>query len=130
MKKRYLALLLCVLAAVFGVCFTACTPADPEPVAITVTQSTNDETLLEYMQSEQTDGKLSFKFSDGMVTEINGVANTTKSYWMLYTDDQAHANTTWGTYDYNGETLGSATEGAGTLVVVDGCVYVWVYTTF
>lgn len=130
MKKRYLALLLCVLAAVFGICFTACTPANPDPVAITVTESTSGETLLEYMNDEQSNGKLTFEIAEGMVTEINGVANTTNSYWMLYTDDEANANTAWGTYDYNGKTLGSAKYGADSLVVVDGCVYVWVYTTF
>lgn len=129
MKKRWLAVLLCVIAAVFGVCFIACNK-NPDPVAITVSEATDGETLLEYMNGLEEDGTLKFTVNDGMVTSINGVSNTTNSYWMLYTSDSDNANTEWGTYEYNGQTLGSATLGAESLTVVNGCVYVWVYTTF
>lgn len=130
MKKRYLAFLLCAFAAVFAVCFTACNTNSPEPVAIYVTQPDEGEKLIDYMNDEQSNGKLTFEVASGMVTKINGVANTTNSYWMLYTDDANNSNSTWGTYEYDGKTLASAALGAEALVVVDGCLYVWVYTTF
>lgn len=132
MKKRLLWVLLCIVT-VFGVCFAACNKT-PDPVAITVSDSTEGETLYEYMCDLEEKGELSFEYSDSQygayVTAINGVSNTTNSSWMLYTDDAENSNNAWGTYEYEGKTLGSASLGAGSLVVVDGCVYVWVYETF
>ncbi len=128
MKKRLLWVLLCIVT-VFGVCFAACNKT-PDPVAITVSDSTEGETLYEYMCELEEKGELSFSSNDGMITQLNGVSNTTNSYWMLYTDDAENSNTAWGTYEYEGKTLGSAKLGASSLVVVDGCVYVWVYETF
>lgn len=129
MKKRLLLVLLCIVA-VFGFCFAAGCNKDVEPVAITVSGSTEGETLFEYMSDLKDKGELSFSFDDGMITQLNGVSNTTNSYWMLYTDDDENSNTAWGTYEYEGKTLGSSALGADSLVVVDGCVYVWVYETF
>ena len=65
-----------------------------------------------------------------MVTSINGITQTANTYWMLYTSDEDNANTGWGTYDYDGKSLGSAIYGAESLTVKDGCVYVWVFTKF
>lgn len=129
MKKRLLLVLLCIVA-VFGFCFAAGCNKDVEPVAITVSGSTEGETLFEYMSDLKDKGELSFSFDDGMITQLNGVSNTSNSYWMLYTDDDENSNTAWGTYEYEGKTLGSSALGADSLVVVDGCVYVWVYETF
>lgn len=133
MKKRLLLVLLCIVA-VFGFCFAAGCNNDVKPVAITVSGSTEGETLFEYMSDLKDKGELSFEYSDSQygayVTAINGVSNTTNSSWMLYTDDAENSNTAWGTYEYEGKTLGSSALGAGSLVVVDGCVYVWVYETF
>ncbi len=134
MKKRLLISLICILAAVFGVCFIACNQgnvdASDKQVAITVAGATENQTLANYMVGLEDKGELTFSIENGMITKINGVANTTNTYWMLYTDDSEHANSAWGTYEYNGKTLGSATLGAESLTVVNGCVYVWVYTTF
>ncbi|MGN0805908.1 MAG: hypothetical protein ACI4MC_02620 [Candidatus Coproplasma sp.] len=133
-KKRWLALLLFAAMAVFGVIFVACNKsnvdANDERVAITVVNATEGETLAEYMEGLQENGELTFTVSNGMVTAINGVSQTTNIYWMLYTSDTDNANTAWGTYEYDGQQLGSATLGAETLTVKDGCVYVWVYTKF
>ncbi|MGN1372835.1 MAG: DUF4430 domain-containing protein [Candidatus Coproplasma sp.] len=129
LKKSWIALLLCLIATVFGVCFVGCNK-EVEPVAITVSQAYDGETLLQYMEDMQKDGELSFTVSDGMVTGINGTSQTTNTYWMLYTSDTENANTAWGTYEYDGQTLGSAIYGAESLTVKNGCVYVWVFTTF
>lgn len=135
MKKKWLALLLCVIAAVFGVCFTACNKNDDvEPVVITVSEAAENESLLDYMNGLQEDGKLTFTYSmstyGAYITSINGISAATNTYWALYTND-TNADVNSGlTYDYNGETLSYSNLGASGLEVVNGCVYVWVYTTF
>ena len=101
---------------------------DSKTVIIKV-ESANGESLEEYMNSLASEG-LTFEIKDGMVTSINGVANTATSYWMLYTDDTEQSNNDWGTYDYNGKTHGSAVVGAKELKIKAGCVYIWTYQTF
>lgn len=128
-KKSWIALLLCLVATLFGVCFIGCNK-EVEPVAITVSQATEGETLLQYMEGLQENKELTFTISNGMVTSINGISQTTNCYWMLYTSDSENANTAWGTYVYEGNELGSAIYGADSLTVKEGCVYVWVYTKF
>ena len=60
----------------------------------------------------------------------DGTKQTPSSYWMLYTNDQENANEQWGTCEYEGEVLGSATLGAGELAVKAGCVYLWSFESF
>ena len=128
-RISFITLFLSLFLSVF--CFVSCGGGETKPVAITVTQTvTAETTLLEVMQAEQDAGKLTFEVQNGMVSSINGTANTTNSFWMLYTTDENNANAEWGTYEWNGETLGSAVAGAETLVVVQGETYVWVYQTF
>lgn len=133
-KKSWLALLICTIAMLFGVAFTACSKnavdANDERVAITVVGATENESLLEYMQTLQNEGKLSFTIDNGMVTSINGISQTTNTFWMLYTSDSDNANAAWGTCEYENQTLGSATLGAESLKVKEGFIYVWVFTKF
>ena len=131
MKRKlisFVSLLTTVLLSVF--CFVACGDS-VEPVAITVSQAVEeDTTLLEVMQEKKTTGELDFQIENGMIVQIGTTKNTTNSFWMLYTTDAENANAQWGTFEWNGETLGSAIVGADTLVVKQGETYVWVYTTF
>lgn len=85
---------------------------------------------LEYMDVLQNANELTYEIKDGMIVALNGKANTTNSYWMLYTSDSEHANSEWGTAEYNGNVYGSATLGATELPIKDGCIYIWVYQTF
>ena len=139
-KKNWLALLLCLVACLLGVCFVGCNKnegyakteviANDEVVAITVVEATPNTSLLRAMECAQDDKKLTFTTSDGMVTSINGTAQANNTYWMLYTSDTENANTAWGTYTYDGQKLGSSTLGAESLTIKNGCVYVWVFTKF
>ena len=130
--KRKLSVLLASLLCMVTLCFAfvGCQKGDVDDVVITVENASQDQTLLSYMQALQEEGTLLFTVSDGMVIKINGTANAGASYWMLYTTDTENANTSWGTYEYNGETLGSAALGVGELVVKNGATYVWTYQTF
>ncbi len=98
-------------------------------VVITVTECEGEVVLADVMQLLQEEGKLSYIIADGMVTEMEGMANTGNSYWMLYTDHE-FSNTEWGTVEYNGKTYASAMFGAENMPAEQGAVYVWSYETF
>ena len=101
-------------------------------LVIKVETVSGEVTLVEVMSGLKQAEVISYTISSGMVTEINGKANAAdySSCWMLYTSDSELANAQWGTYVYNGETLGSAIVGADTLTVTAGAYYVWYYQSF
>ena len=101
-------------------------------VAIKVEKAGEDVLFMDVMEYLQEENELAFEVSGGMVISINGKANAAdwSASWMLYTSDEEMANTAWGTYEYNGETLGSAIVGAEALPVADGESYMWVYQSF
>ncbi len=131
MKRKlisFITLLATLLVSFF--CLVACGDT-AEPVAITVSQTVAENTtLLEVMQEKKRAGELDFQMENGMLVQIGETKNGTNSYWMLYTTDKENANEQWGTFEWKGETLGSAILGADTLVVKQGETYVWVYQTF
>ena len=131
MKRKFtsfLSLVATLLLSLF--CFFACNE-NVDPVAITISQTVGENaTLLEVMQEQKSAGELDFEMENGMIVQIGETKNTTNSFWMLYTTDAENANAQWGTFEWNGETLGSAMFGAETLVVKQGETYVWVYQSF
>ena len=131
MKRKIISFFTLLLTVLFSaVAFFGCKEDTVEPVVIEIVECEADTTLLSYMTELESAGELDFELKDGMITQMNGTANGTNSYWMLYTSDTANANSEWGTYEYEGQTLGSATLGAESLIAVEGAVYVWVYQTF
>ena len=133
-RKVLVGLLLALTAVLSSVLFFACgKSADGvEPLVIVADESAAGKTLLEVMSEMEENGEFSYKVKDGMIVEINGTENDLdyNPCWMLYTSDQENSNTAWGEYEYNGETLGSASVGADSLIVKSGEVYVWVYQEF
>ncbi|MBQ8374142.1 MAG: hypothetical protein IJX98_01035 [Clostridia bacterium] len=101
-------------------------------VAITVTELSGDYKLDEVMTVLQEKGELTFTVADGAITSIDGVENAANwnPCWMCYTSDGELSNADWGTYEWKGETLGSATLGATALPVIEGGVYLWVYAGY
>lgn len=122
------------MTVVLSVVFFACgKSADGvEPLAIIADDESAGKTLLEVMSEKEENGAFSYKTKEGMIVEINGVENDLdyNPCWMLYTSDEENSNTMWGEYEYNGETLGSASVGAESLIVKSGETYVWVYQEF
>lgn len=112
---------------------TACkspVTTDGDFVVITAKNVEENTTLLDYMNVLQAQGEFSFTIENGMVISIGDKANTTSSYWMLYTSDEENSNATWGTVEYQERTYNSASVGAEELVVKEGITYIWAYTTF
>lgn len=99
-------------------------------VVIKVDKIQGEPTLFDAMTWLQEQGQLSFTITEGMITEINGKNNAADYSWMLYTSDEDLSNTTWGTFEYQGATFGSAAAGANELPVSVGEYYVWNYQTF
>lgn len=132
--KKFLTAISTFIAILACCLFAACnknTTVDPVVIkADSAVFEYNDKTLKDYMDFLQGEGELTYTIADGMVTAINGKSNTTKSFWMLYTDDSENANSTWGTFEYESVTYGSATLGAEALAVKEGCTYIWAYQTF
>lgn len=106
--------------------------SEEDVVAIAVEETWGENMLLDVMTLAQTEGKLTFTESNGMIMSLNGKENAADwSYcWMLYTSDEEMSTTAYGAYEYEGQTLGSANLGAGALPVIAGEIYVWVYVKF
>ncbi len=112
---------------------TACkspVTTDGDFVVITAENVEENTTLLDYMNALQEKDELSFTIENGMIISIGDKANTTNSYWMLYTSDEAFSNAAWGTVEYQETTYNSASVGAEELFVKEAETYIWVYTTF
>lgn len=133
-RKVLVGLLLALTAVLSSVlCFACGKSADGvKPLVIVADENAAGKTLLEVMSEMEENGEFSYKVKDGMIVEINGTENDLdyNPCWMLYTSDQENSNTAWGEYEYGGETLGSASVGADSLIVKSGEVYVWVYQEF
>ena len=125
-------ILLVVLAVVMVFGLFACNK-NADEVVIKVDSAYKmeaDDTLEDYMDYLEEKGKLDYEEEDGMIISINDKKNTLNSYWMIYTSDENYSNSQWGTYEYKGKTLGSATLGATALPLNKDATYVLVYQTF
>lgn len=137
MKKLFAAACAAILA-LSAFAFAACAPktvvVDETAVIITPSDKilpiTENTVLADYMDKLVERKELEFTAADGMITSLNGKANTTNSYWMLYTDDTENSSADWGTTEYDGKTFRSATLGFASLPVKAGCTYIWVYQSF
>ncbi len=111
-------------------------------VSSSVIELTDSTTLYDYMCALREDGELNFeaeKSSYGYyITSVDGVAEKYDSEnsmysWMIYTDltelDGAiYSSAEYGTWDYDGKTLNSASYGISGLPAVEGYTYAIVYS--
>ena len=143
--KKTKKILSCLLAVVILVGTMLLAGCKSEPLVIkdsdtyivikTTQEAMGDKTdmlLIEYMETLKEKGQLEFKVENGMITSINGIDNPAdfSSFWMLYTSDEANANASWGTVEYEGKQYGSAVSGAETLKIKADQLYIWVYKSF
>lgn len=141
--KRIFNTIIAIALSVVLCSFFGCSPKEPlvikesdTYIVITVSNEQMDikknTTLVDYMNSLKNDGKLDFEIENGMVTSVNGIENPAdwSSCWMIYTSDTDNANSAWGTIEYDGKVYGSAIVGAESLIIKDGCIYIWVFQSF
>lgn len=137
--KKFLSLVLALTLALTVAVLTAC---KKEPlvikesdtyVVIKVETNKTDLTLSSYMASLE-EYKDMFVIENGMVVSINGIKNADdwSACWMLYSDDyrEEFSNSAWGTIIYKDKSYNSSAFGAESLIVKDGCTYIWIYQEF
>lgn len=99
-------------------------------VALTPDESYAGQTLIEFMDDQKQQGKLSYTAEDGTygayVTSINGISITSDKYWLVYTDDEENANSACGEILYGDKVYAFAVSGVSSLVITAGCSYIWV----
>ena len=125
--KKIAALLLCVVLCCAFLC--GCDNVGKKVVLMPQSEFVG-QTLSVFMESEKEHGRLDFVIENGMVVSIDGVKNTTNTYWILYTDDAENSDTSWGTIEHDGKIYVSATLGTESLVIEKDCTYIWVFTKF
>ena len=141
-STKIYSLILCLILIGMTI-LTSCQASEPlvikendKYIVISVTAEAmgdnKDMTLLDYMNILKDKKELVFEVKNGMITSINNIENAAdySEVWMLYTSDTEKANTAWGEIDYKETIYGSATEGAETLKIKEGHIYIWVYKSF
>ena len=97
--------------------------------------------LEEAMSALKVAGELTYDGSEGeygfYINSVNGYTPNAENneYWAVYTtlgeyDGVEYSNADYGTYDYEGKTLASASYGISGLPMVEGEIYVLVVETY
>ncbi len=99
-------------------------------VVIKTTDVQGKYSLEDCLEDLEDAGKLSVEEENGMIVSLNGVANQGSSYWLIYTSDEKNANSSWGSYEYDGKTYYSAALGVEQLKVKEDALYIFAYETY
>lgn len=110
---------------------------DETCVVIAADKSNTDRSLYDALAFFATSGEITMDGSESeygfYLTSLNGREATDEYYWAVYTtlgilDGVEYSNAAWGTWDYGGETLASASYGVSGLPLVEGELYALVWT--
>lgn len=111
--------------------------SDAKQVVIEVTEGDTSKSLYDALTVFQGEEKLTFSGSESefgfYITSVNGVEATDDHYWAVYTtlgtlDGTSYSDAQWGTWEYEGNTLASASYGVSGLPLVTGEYYALVWT--
>ena len=147
MKRKMYAIFTFLLTAMLSVCMLVACQKKGETKAVVLESVTETMIVMKVVEAEEgatalsaltklkTDGEITFEAQESTygayITSINGKAEESSGNsgysWMLYTSDEANANKTWGTCEYDGKVYGSAAAGANMLKAVQGAYYIWSY---
>ena len=139
--KKSLLITTVVVLAVLALSFVACEPTNPVqmeetcimiPLDSEIMPDIEGKTLRDYFDVLVEKGFLTYEMDGTMVVTINGrhADGKAKEYWMMYSNDPANTNSTWGTYEYDGVTYGSCTLGLNELPLTEGTTYVFMISQF
>ena len=104
---------------------------------IAADKSDTDRSLYDALAFFATSGEITMDGSESeygfYLTSLNGREATDEYYWAVYTtlgilDGVEYSNAAWGTWEYGGETLASASYGVSGLPLVEGELYALVWT--
>lgn len=110
---------------------------DETCVVIVADKSDTDRSLYDALAFFATSGEITMDGSESeygfYLTSLNGREATDEYYWAVYTtlgilDGVEYSNAAWGTWEYGGETLASASYGVSGLPLVEGELYALVWT--
>ena len=110
---------------------------DETCVVIAADKSDTDRSLYDALAFFATSGEITMDGSESeygfYLTSLNGREATDEYYWAVYTtlgslDGVESSNAAWGTWEYGGETLASASYGVSGLPLVEGELYALVWT--
>ena len=131
------ALIGCVQAADTGDAESRLVANDETCVVIAADKSDTDRSLYDALAFFATSGEITMDGSESeygfYLTSLNGREATDEYYWAVYTtlgilDGVEYSNAAWGTWEYGGETLASASYGVSGLPLVEGELYALVWT--
>lgn len=97
--------------------------------------------LEDAMAQLQSDGKLQYETTIGQygatLQSVNGYSPDSSKYefWAIYTtlteyEGVSYSDVNWGTFEYDGKTLGSASYGASGMPMIEGHLYVLAISTY
>lgn len=110
---------------------------DETCVVIAADKSDADRSLYDALAFFATSGEITMDGSESeygfYLTSLNGREATDEYYWAVYTtlgilDGVEYSNAAWGTWEYGGETLASASYGVSGLPLIEGELYALVWT--
>lgn len=131
------ALIGCAQAADTGDAESRLVANDETCVVIAADKSDTDRSLYDALAFFATSGEITMDGSESeygfYLTSLNGREATDEYYWAVYTtlgilDGVEYSNAAWGTWEYGGETLASASYGVSGLPLVEGELYALVWT--
>ena len=138
-------------AALLCIAFAACTPSagmgnaraellesDGTCLVIRVTEGDMDKNLYDVLCIFEQNGEITFDGTQSeygfYLTSLNGVEADAENYWALYTtlgtlDGVSYSDASYGTWEYDGRTLASASYGVSGLPLVEGELYALIRTS-
>lgn len=111
--------------------------SDQTRVVVQATESDETKSLYDGLRALADAGEIAIGGSESefgfYITSVNGVEATDDHYWAVYTtlgtlDGTSYSDAQWGTWEYEGNTLASASYGVSGLPLVTGEYYALVWT--
>lgn len=156
MKKKFFSFIASLVAACSLCAFVACggpgIVSTGEKVVFTADAKTLEYaegtvvkdyyiTVIDYLLVLQERGGLEFEGYEGewgyYITSVNGTKEDETHFWLVYTDlvtvggdGVIYSDPSFGTYEYNGKTLNSASYGVSALPCLEGYTYALVYSSY
>ena len=137
------AALMCIMAACapsanIGQARAQLLASDETRVVVSVTAGDETKSLYDVLSDFAQRGEISMEGSTSeygfYITSVNGTASDAEHFWAVYTtlgtyDGVSYSDAQYGTWEYEGRELASASYGVSGLPLVEGELYALVFTS-